>query len=150
MPDAPLKLRIASRLDALPALVRAVSDWCAGQQLPDAEASRLALMVDELVTNTVLHGYGGRDDGWVELRLRRQGDVLHLVLSDGAAHFDPTRRPPRVPQAVDDDVDTRPMGGLGIDFVRRLVQRWQHDALPQGNRLQLWRRIGQEPRPARR
>jgi anti-sigma regulatory factor (Ser/Thr protein kinase) len=145
MSEPHLKHRLASRLEDLVGLARAVSAWCASQGLPDAEAARLCLMLDELVTNTVLHGYAGREDGWVELRLRRQGDVLHVVLSDGAAHFDPTARAPRAATPHDDDVGTRPMGGLGIDFVRRLVQRWEYQALPGGNRLQLWRRIGSTP-----
>lgn len=141
---------MASRLQELGALARAVTAWCAQQGLPDTEAARLNLMLDELITNTVLHGYGGRPDGWVELRLQREGDVVHIELSDGAPVFDPTAQRPRMHSADDDDVHTRPMGGLGVDFVRRLVMRWQHQALPQGNRLQLWRRIGAAPPSPRR
>jgi anti-sigma regulatory factor (Ser/Thr protein kinase) len=145
-----LQHRMASRLEELGALAQAVTAWCAQQGLPDTEAARLNLMLDELITNTVLHGYGGRADGWVALRLRREGDVVHLDLSDGAPHFDPTRARPRIHTAEDDEVATRPMGGLGVDFVRRLVMRWQHEALPGGNRLQLWRRIGAAPPGSRR
>lgn len=142
---------MASRLDELAALAQAVSAWCAGQGLPDTEAARLNLMLDELITNTVMHGYQGRGDGWVELRLRRDGDRLHLDLSDGAPAFDPTARRPRVHTPDDDEVETRPMGGLGVDFVRRLVQRWQHQALPGGgNRLLMWRRIGDAPPGSKR
>jgi anti-sigma regulatory factor (Ser/Thr protein kinase) len=142
--------RMASRLDELGPLARAVCAWCARQGLADAEAARLNLMLDELITNTVLHGYGGRADGWLELRLQREGEVVHLDLSDGAPHFDPTRQPPRVAGADDDEVATRPMGGLGLDFVRRLVLHWQYQALPGGNRQQLWRRIGAAPPGSRR
>lgn len=141
---------MASRLDELAGLARAVSAWCVQQGLPDTEAARLNLMLDELVTNTVQHGYAGRADGWVALRLGREGEVVHLDLSDGAPHFDPTAQPSSVQSAVDDEIETRPMGGLGVDFVRRLVLRWQHQALPAGNRLQLWRRIGSVPQGSRR
>lgn len=138
--------RMASRLDELGPLARAVSTWCAAQGLPDTEAARLNLMLDELITNTVVHGYQGRADGWVELRLRRDGERLHLQLSDGAPLFDPTARRPRAPMPEDDEIATRPMGGLGVDFVRRLVQQWRHEALPGGgNRLQMWRRAGTGP-----
>lgn len=133
---------MSSRLDELAGLARAVSAWCAGQGLPDNEAARLNLMLDELITNTVLHGYAGRADGWVKVRMKRGGDVVHLELSDGAPHFDPTARAPRQATAEDDDVATRPMGGLGVDFVRRLVLRWRHEARPWGNRLLLWRKLG--------
>ena len=140
-----LQHRLTSRLSELDALARAVSAWCAQVGLPDGEAARLNLMLDELVTNTVLHGYAGRADGWIELRLRREGDIVHLELSDGAPHFDPTAQP-AVPTAENlDELVTRRPGGLGVQLVRRLVLRWQHDAQPQGNRLRLWRRVGAEP-----
>jgi hypothetical protein len=32
-----------------------------------------------------------------------------------------------------------------VDFVRRRVLRWRHDALPGGNRLRIWRRVGAQP-----
>lgn len=145
MPLPQLHHRMASRLDDLAALARAVSAWCTQVGLPDAEAARLNLMVDELVTNTVLHGYRGRDDGWIELRLGLEDDIVHMQLSDGAPHFDPTARLPVRPAEDLDELVTRPLGGLGVDFVRRLVLRWRHDALPDGNRLRIWRRVGAQP-----
>jgi len=137
--------RIASRLDELAALAQAVSAWCAQVALSEDEAARLSLVIDELATNTVLHGYAGRADGWIELHLRREGDIVHLQLSDGAPHFDPTAHPTVSPAGSLDDLVRRRPGGLGVQLVRRLVQGWQYDALPQGNRLRLWRRVGAEP-----
>lgn len=146
MEEPVLQHQMTSRLEDLGPLARAVGQWCRQQRLPDAEASRLQLMLDELVTNTVVHGYRGREDGWIRIELRREGAWVHMTLSDAAPVFDPTTRPPRVHSADDDDVHTRPIGGLGVDFVRRLAQRWRHQALPGGgNRLQIWRRIGDTP-----
>lgn len=148
MNSSVLQHRLASRLDELGPLAQAVAAWCAQQGLADTEAGRLNLLLDELITNTVLHGYRGRPDGWIMLRLQRDTDLLHVDLRDGAPHFDPTRLQP--PTHRDgDDLAARPAGGLGVDFVRRLVLRWQHEALPEGNRVQLWRRIGAAPRGAR-
>jgi anti-sigma regulatory factor (Ser/Thr protein kinase) len=137
--------RMNSRLDELGALARAMAAWCALQSLPADEVARLNLMVDELVTNTVLHGYGGRPEGWIELRLRREGDIVHLQLSDGAAHFDPTRHHPVTPAENLDELVQRRPGGLGLGLVRRLALRWQHTALPQGNQLSIWRQVGAPP-----
>ena len=137
--------RMASRLDDLAPLARAVTAWCAEVGLPDTEAARLNLMLDELVTNTVQHGYRGRADGWIELRLGREGDMVHMQLSDGAPHFDPTTRQAVRPAQDLDELVTRPLGGLGVDFVRRLVLRWRHEALPQGKRRRIWRHVGAEP-----
>ena len=140
-----LQHRMTSRLAELATLAQAVSAWCAEVGLPEGEAARLNLMVDELATNTVLHGYAGHADGWIELHLRREGDIVHLELSDGAPHFDPTAHQ-AVPPAEDlDALVKRRLGGLGVGLVRRLALRWQHEALPQGNRLRIWRRVGAEP-----
>lgn len=50
--------------------------------IPAPAASSLALVVMELVTNAVEHGFAGRTSGTVTIRAERTGDALRVVIAD--------------------------------------------------------------------
>jgi two-component sensor histidine kinase len=50
--------------------------------IPASVASSLALVVTELMTNAVEHGFTGRSSGTVTIRAERDGDALHIVIAD--------------------------------------------------------------------
>ncbi len=145
-PVPPLTCTLASRLDAIEPLAEQVAQWCAAAGVPAREAQRLNLMLDELVTNAVEHGYAGRDDGWIELHLSRDGgaDTLRLTLEDGAPPFDPTTAAP-ADHLDDPDIGQRPIGGLGMQLVRRLAAEWHYEHTPRGNCQRIVRHFGEPP-----
>ena len=50
--------------------------------IPAPAASSLALIVTELVTNAVEHGFEGREHGTITVRAERDGDDLRVVIAD--------------------------------------------------------------------
>src|SRR5690606_6332245 len=50
--------------------------------VPAQDATPLALVLTELVTNAVEHGFVGRSVGTVEIGVERQGSALRVVVSD--------------------------------------------------------------------
>ncbi len=50
--------------------------------IPAPAASSLALIVTELVTNAVEHGFEGREHGTITVRAEREGDDLRVVIAD--------------------------------------------------------------------
>ncbi|HEY0119870.1 MAG TPA: ATP-binding protein, partial [Cellulomonas sp.] len=46
------------------------------------DATALALVLTELVTNAVEHGFAGRDSGSVEIEVAREGENLRVVVAD--------------------------------------------------------------------
>jgi PAS domain S-box-containing protein len=55
-------------------------------QLPAREATALALVTSELVSNALRHGFAGREKGCVRVELRRNnGDAVLEVINDGHA-----------------------------------------------------------------
>jgi two-component sensor histidine kinase len=50
--------------------------------IPAQNASSLALVVTELVTNAVEHGFVGREYGIITVRATRTGDDLHILIQD--------------------------------------------------------------------
>lgn len=52
--------------------------------LPSDAATSLALVLNELITNAIIHGFEGRSQGTLSITIRRDGDTgLILVCDDG-------------------------------------------------------------------
>jgi sigma-B regulation protein RsbU (phosphoserine phosphatase) len=79
---------------------------------------RLVLAVDEACANIIRHAYCGNCDDKITLRLTRERDMLAFELRDEAPAVDPQKITTR------DLGDCRP-GGLGVPFIRALMDDWQ-------------------------
>jgi serine/threonine-protein kinase RsbW len=112
--------RIASDVSAIEPLTRELMAW-AGARGVSAQVCRSAsLVLEELATNIVLHGFFGQRGFWIDAEARVQGGALTVTLEDEAHPFNPLTVP---------DPDTtlpleeREIGGLGLLFVRRSADR---------------------------
>lgn len=111
---------VANDLASVGRLVVAVETACRARGIGEADIAAFELAVEELVTNVATHGYvdGGRHS--FSVRLDIEGDLLRAVITDDAPAFDPLARA---------EVDTglplaaRPIGGLGVHLVRKLMDR---------------------------
>lgn len=74
----------------------------------------IALLVSEVVTNSVRHGGAGEDD-LLELAALREGERLRVEVTDWGPGFDGDARPRR---------PTDGAGGWGLVLVERLADRW--------------------------
>ncbi len=78
------------------------------------------LAVEEWYVNILKHGFGGEEGGEVELDIRFSFGVLKIVISDNGPAFDPHSIPePEKPGSVED----AKIGGLGIHFIRKIMDR---------------------------
>jgi len=109
------------------------------------ETGRLLVILDELFSNIVRHGYDQASaTGEVEVRLSFTGDCANIVFIDDGRPFNPFAAP--VPD-LDLPADLRPIGGLGIHFVRSLVDAARYSRRGGRNRLVLTCRIDPSSEP---
>lgn len=101
----------------LPAVQAALARAVAEIGLTDAEAARLALVIEELYVNTVTHGQCADGSSRVDITMRRIEDEIHLRYSDAAAAFDLTASPCT---AIDNEAT---IGGLGITLIHGLCRQ---------------------------
>lgn len=87
----------------------------------------LVVAVNELLTNSIVHGYAGRQ-GQIELCVRGRGSSVEIRLRDQARPFDPTALPPRADQLP----QLRAPGGLGVPLARHFSDELRYRALPEG------------------
>lgn len=119
------------------ALARALGDWCVRQGVPRHAARSLQLMLDELLTNIAEHGFASGTSGLIVVRARRLGQTVELHLRDSGGAFDPlTAQPPDLSA----DIESRPVGGLGIHFVRKLADRIAYQRKGGWNELDILKR----------
>jgi two-component system, sensor histidine kinase PdtaS len=77
-------LRLAADVATAGAHVRTVVRGTFGN-VPAEDATALALVLTELVTNAVEHGFEGRESGTVEIVVEREGDHLRVEVADDGA-----------------------------------------------------------------
>lgn len=93
--------------------------------------------VEEVLTNILRHGIRGIPESEMEMHVNlNAGEIEIQVVDDGPA-FDPVAYPaPNVDLAV----DQRSVGGLGIHFVRNLMDRVSYKRLNDRNWLTMTKR----------
>ncbi|MGV8967643.1 MAG: sensor histidine kinase [Cellulomonas sp.] len=81
-------LRLAADVASAGGPVRTVTTGAFGL-VPAADATALALVLTELVTNAVEHGLGSTEGGTVEIRADRDGQELRVVVEDDGVGMGP-------------------------------------------------------------
>lgn len=108
-----------------------------GLSVPDVYKVNLAL--DELLTNLISYGYPDGLQHLIRLRLSLANNRLTAVLTDDAAPFDPLVE--AKPAVLEGSLEERPIGGLGLHFVRTLMDEVCYQRVGQYNQLTLVKSI---------
>jgi len=125
-------LRLQNRLTELDHLAQTVEAFGETHGLSPKLVYQIGLVLDELFTNIVSYGYqdGGEHD--ISLHMSRERGRLRFMLLDDAAPFDPLSA--KSPDLVS-PVDARRIGGLGIHFVRSMMDRVAYERVGNRNTL---------------
>lgn len=111
-------LTIRNDLKELSRLAERLSDF--GQQagLPPSVVFEIQLALDEIVTNIISYGYTDEEEHHIHVLLERRNGELVITVDDDARAFNPLDVPtPDLGASLND----RPIGGLGIHLVRRVM-----------------------------
>ncbi len=107
--------------------------------LNDKAAYNVQMAVDEAVTNVIEHAYSGRTDGRIEISCEQRGREFIVDIQDYGKPFDASKIP--VPR-VKGPLSRRSIGGLGIFFMKKLMDRVEFSSDPDlGNHVHMVKRI---------
>ncbi|MGE5123491.1 MAG: ATP-binding protein [Acidobacteriaceae bacterium] len=127
-------LHLIADLKDLPAIHKFINDRAVSLGVDPLTVYDVHLVVTEMVSNTIIHGYQGVP-GPVEIEMGREGDSLVIRLRDKTPPFDPTQMPP---PDLSTPLDERPVGGLGIHLTRNFVDRFEYRySVQTGNEITL-------------
>jgi serine/threonine-protein kinase RsbW len=113
-------------LDDVREFVRQAAESCGFE--PD-DVYRVQMAVDEAFSNIIEHAYSGEPLEEVECECKVSPVKLTVILSDHGKPFDPNQVPgPR----LNDSLDDREKGGLGLFFMRKLMDEIYYEVVPEG------------------
>ena len=130
------EIRIDNNLSEITRVADMVDDFAARHQFPDEVVFALNVSLDEIVNNII--SYGDEDAGHHEIVVRvalGRGNVEAIVEDDGKP-FDPLAAP-----APDLTSKEREPGGVGLHFVRNLMDEMTYTRSDGINRLRLMKRL---------
>jgi anti-sigma regulatory factor (Ser/Thr protein kinase) len=137
------RLSVPGTDEGIKAALDALAGLLADRGLSKAVTWPVEVSLDEVLANVVRHGLEGRGEAaTVEIELRLDAGVeppsCEVVVADDGPRFDPL-------SALEPDtslgIEERPIGGLGIALVRRLMDEVEYERRDGRNRLRLRRRL---------
>ncbi len=109
------------------------------QQGLDAQVkNQVNLVLEELYTNTVNYGFAGVADGHVEISILHMENHLEIVYQDNGIAYDPLQEDdPELTLNIED----RPIGGLGVFFVKTLTDHVEYARKDRFNVLKMMKSL---------
>jgi serine/threonine-protein kinase RsbW len=141
------RLTIPGRYDQITTVCDFIADGATAAGLDESGIFGVQLACDEACTNIIEHAYGREDAGHIHVSWQITDDSLTIILQDHGRPFNPDEVPPPEVPADPDDFDQLKVGGLGIHFIRKMMDEisFQHDK-EEGNILVMVKRLPQGDR----
>jgi serine/threonine-protein kinase RsbW len=131
-------ITLQNDLAELPRLDRAVQAFRADRGLSEHDGFELGLVLEEVFVNIVRYAFDDGSRHTVGIRLDLEGDQIVAEVTDAGRAFDPRDA---APPDLAADLDHRPIGGLGIHFIRKLTQELAYERRAGINHLSFRKRI---------
>jgi serine/threonine-protein kinase RsbW len=135
MPELNKATLFPARLGELRALREFLERFCALAEVATDDCLRVNLVLEELFTNTVRHGYRGDSDAPIWVTLETGPGALYVTYEDAAPPFNPWVGLPEF--APDATLRSRRIGGLGVLLTRKLANTRDYAYLYGRNRIRM-------------
>ena len=111
-----LDVNLSARLTELQDLAAMVETFGEAQELPNRTTFIINLALEELVTNTLLHGsFADGEEPLIEIGLRVERNVVVVSMNTNGGRFDPTED---TSPDTSSGLDRRSVGGLGLHLIK--------------------------------
>ena len=114
------RMTIGADPGAVARVSAALAEFAEAHALPASIQRSMNVALDELLTNTFWYAFSGREGGEVTVDVELCADRLCVTLTDDGKPFDPFGLAAPLPDTAA-SVEERPIGGLGIHLVRRMM-----------------------------
>ena len=101
-----------------------------------AVATRIQVCLDEMLSNAVRYGYPPERAGQIEVSITVDGEDILVMVSDDGVEFNPFER--ELPDSLNQDLETRDIGGLGIHIVKTMANRYDYKRTKNQNVNRFW------------
>lgn len=134
---------LVNDLSEIPRLAEKVEALGEQGHLTARQVYQINLVLDELLTNVMSYGYTDGQRHTIDIHLNLEPAArLTAVLSDDGRPFNPLEQAPHA--VLEGELDERPIGGLGIHFVRTLMDEVHYQRRDGRNILTLAKNLDPE------
>lgn len=128
-------LTVPGNLDSLEEIKEYVLAAAKEANLNKKATYGLRLAVDEIATNIIIYGYEeGKQPGEIDLEADLNDQVLTICLEDTAPAFNPIEKLSAEADRVNQPLQDRPIGGLGVYMAIKGVDQFFHERVGDRNR----------------
>jgi serine/threonine-protein kinase RsbW len=140
--DESAQAEISNNIGEIAKVIRLVENFGQRHRMPEATVAHFTLACDELLTNII--SYGFRDDRVhkIVVVLGLEANTLQAEIIDDGIAFDPLAQP--VPDLTL-PLEERKIGGLGIHFVRTVMDRVDYRRSDGKNHLKMIKDVAAHP-----
>jgi len=118
-----LEVKLKNQLPEIHRLAEAVDGFFEAQGLPIKLAYNFNLAFDEIITNIVSYGYDDEGERFIDVSLSLVDGLVEAEVIDDAKPHDPLQaKTPDITAAAED----RPIGGLGVFFIKTLMDKVEY------------------------
>ena len=136
------EIKISNQLAELESVREWVEGFGAAHRLPTRVMTNLLVSFDEILNNLISYGYSDERDHEIWLRMVLGENEVWAEVEDDGVPFDPLAAPS---PALNGGVGERPVGGLGIHFLRTLNDEVTYGRQENRNRLRFRNRVVDAP-----
>ncbi|MDD3364343.1 MAG: LytS/YhcK type 5TM receptor domain-containing protein [Syntrophomonas sp.] len=133
-----LEYRLKNELEEIPTLAAAIELFAETHKIPDQVVFHVNLSLDELLTNTISYGYTEGGEHEILVRVALQGETLVIETQDDGLAFNPLEN---ADPDTSQDIEERPIGGLGIHLVRKMMDEIEYRRVENQNILVMKKQI---------
>ncbi len=123
------------QLEELAGILETVSEeW----DIPMKVSLNLNLVLEELITNIIFYGYDDKNEHLIYIRLYKKDNEIEIQIEDDGKEFNPLLV---AEPDIDESIENRKIGGLGIHFVRKIMDSMNYRRSDGKNILTLTKNI---------
>lgn len=123
-----ITFEIESRLEQVRLIRAALTGVLDHLRVTEPDIMSLELAVTEVANNSIEHGYEGRDNETVKVKIEVRGKIVQVDVIDNAPAFPESERhriADDAPEAEDAPYDEWPVRGRGLQIVKQIVDSIQ-------------------------
>jgi len=133
-----LTLHLPARLSIIGETADGIADFLRAGGVSERAIGHLALALDEAMTNTIAYAWPQGGDHELKLEMEIGAGIVVAIVSDDGIAFDPLEVPP---PDLESSLEDRPVGGLGVHFMKTLMDEVSYRRVGERNVLTMRKRF---------